>query len=225
MAETFTSVSEPVDGVVTLTIERPEKKNALSIAVRDEISDALGRLQRNPHVKVLVITGAGDVFSAGFDLDEFQRIDDREFADRLWTSSDHFHRSVLDFPLPTVAAVNGPAIAGGFDLAVMCDLRVAVESAFFEHPERTFAEVVFGPLHDLVGGAVARELAFTGRRVGAHEALALRLVSQVTPDGELDDAVRAITDQIIRAPRGILQRMKAKAIRRAGITAGGTLDL
>ncbi len=225
MAERFTSVSEPVDGVVTLTLKRPEKRNALSIAVRDEATNTLGHLQRNPHVKVVVVTGAGDVFSAGFDLDEFQRINDPEFADRLWTSSDRFHRAFLDFPLPTVAAVNGPAIAGGFDLAVMCDLRVAVESAYFEHPEHTFTEVVFGPLHDLVGGAVARELVFTGRRVDAREALALRLVSRVTPDGELDDAVQGITDRIIRAPRGILQRMKAKVIRRAGITAGGTLDL
>ena len=74
---------------------------------------------------------------------------------------------MLRFPLPTVAAVNGPALAGGFDLAVLCDLRVAATTARFAHPERTFGDVVYGPLHDLVGGAVARELCFTGRVVDA----------------------------------------------------------
>ena len=65
---------------------------------------------------------------------------------------------------PLVAAVNGPAIAGGFDLAVMCDLRLASATARFAHPERSFGDVVYGPLHDLVGGAVARELTLAGAR-------------------------------------------------------------
>ena len=73
-----------------------------------------------------MLTGEGDVFSAGFDLKEFESaIDDPTFGERLWASSDRYHRTVLNFPLPIVAAVNGPAIAGGFDLAVMCDLRIA----------------------------------------------------------------------------------------------------
>ena len=129
-------------------------------------------------LKVVVITGAGDAFSAGFDLKEFA-VADPEFQARLWASSDRYHRTVLQFPLPTVAAVNGVALAGGFDLAVMCDLRVASDRARFAHPEITFGEVVYGPLHDLVGGAVARDLCFTGRDVGAEEALRLGLVSSV----------------------------------------------
>ena len=69
-----------------------------------------------------------------------------------------------------VAAVNGPALAGGFDLAVLCDLRIASSSARFGHPERSFGDVVYGPLHDLVRGAVARDLCLTGRTVAASEA-------------------------------------------------------
>ena len=88
-------------------------------------------------------------------------------AERLWPSSDRYHRTCLDFPLPLIAAVNGPALAGGFDLAVMCDIRVAAEEAAFAHPEISFGDVVYGPLHDLVGGAVARELCLTGRRIDA----------------------------------------------------------
>lgn len=218
------TVTEPADGVVVLTLERPEKKNALSIAVRDEMSDALDRLAKDEDVKVVIVTGAGDVFSAGFDLREFERLDDDEFARALWASSDRWHRTLIEFPLPTIAAVNGAALAGGFDLAVMCDMRVAVDTARFAHPEITFGDVVYGPLHDLVGGAVARELCFTGRQVDAAEALRVGLVSRVVPAGQALDAARELAAQVVRAPRDVLVRTKAKAVRRAGV-AGPTLDL
>ena len=218
-------VSGPADGVATLTLNRPEKKNALSIAVRDEFSDALEALTRDDATKVIVVTGAGDTFSAGFDLREFDRLDDEAFATTLWASSDRWHRACLEFPLPMLAAVNGPALAGGLDLAVMCDVRVAADTARFAHPEITFGDVVYGPLHDIVGGAVARDLCFTGRAVDAREALRLHLVSEVVPAADLPAETGRFAAQIARAPRDVLLRTKAKAIRRAGVTAGATLDL
>jgi enoyl-CoA hydratase len=127
--------------------------------------------------------------------------------------------------LPLIAAVNGPALAGGFDLAVMCDIRVAAEEAAFAHPEISFGDVVYGPLHDLVGGAVARELCLTGRRVDAREALALHLVASVVPTPELVGEAMRYASMITQAPRDILMRTKAKVQRRAGITHGATLDL
>jgi enoyl-CoA hydratase/carnithine racemase len=218
-------VSDPTDGVATLTLNRPEKKNALSIAVRDEFTDALDAFARDDAVKVVVVTGAGDTFSAGFDLREFDRLDDEAFAATLWASSDRWHRGCLEFPLPMLAAVNGPALAGGLDLAVMCDVRVAADTARFSHPEITFGDVVYGPLHDIVGGAVARDLCFTGRAVDASEALRLHLVSAVVPAAELPAEAGRFAAQIARAPRDVLVRTKAKALRRSGITAGATLDL
>jgi enoyl-CoA hydratase/carnithine racemase len=212
----------PEDGVVTLTLNRAEKKNALSIALRDELSDALDDLGGDEAVKTVVVTGVGDVFSAGFDLREFQQ---PELADQLWASSDRFHATVLRFPLPLVAAVNGPAIAGGFDLAVMSDVRVAADTARFSHPEIEFGDVVYGPLHDIVGGGLARELCFTGRVVEAQEAKVLGLVSSVVPVAELASEVTRFTDLIGRAPRDVLLRTKAKAIRRAAVVRGETLDL
>jgi enoyl-CoA hydratase/carnithine racemase len=217
-------VSGPADGVATLTLNRPEKKNALSIAVRDEFSDALEALAGDDAAKVVVVTGAGDTFSAGFDLREFDHLDDEAFATTLWASSDRWHRACLEFPLPMLAAVNGPALAGGLDLAVMCDVRVAAETARFAHPEITFGDVVYGPLHDIVGGAVARDLCFTGRAVDAREALRLHLVSAVVPAADLPAETGRFAAQIARAPRDVLLRTKAKAIRRAGV-AGATLDL
>ena len=212
----------PYDGVVTLTLNRAEKKNELSIALRDELSDALDDLCGEEAVKTVVVTGAGDVFSAGFDLGEFQQ---PELTDQLWASSDRFHAAVLQFPLPLIAAVNGPAIAGGFDLAVMSDVRVAADTARFSHPEIEFGDVVYGPLHDIVGGGLARELCFTGRVVEAREAKALGLVSSVVPVDELASEVTRFTALIGRAPRDVLLRTKAKAIRRAAVVRDKTLDL
>ena len=115
-------ISPIANGICTITLDRPKKKNALSIALRDEIASTLNGLASNPELKVVILTGAGNVFSAGFDLDEFQQAaDDPEFHAALWASSDRYHHTVLYFPLPIVAAVNGPAIAGGFDLATLCD--------------------------------------------------------------------------------------------------------
>ena len=209
-------VDGPDEGVATLTLNRPDKRNALSIALRDEVSDALDSLALDQDVRCVVITGAGAVFSAGFDLAEFQ-VDAPGFADRLWASSDRFHHTVLRFPLPTLAAVNGPALAGGFDLAVLCDIRVASEQARFAHPERLFGDVVYGPLHDLVGGAVARDLCFTGRTIDAAEAHALGLVSALVPAGELAGTAATIARQIAQAPRPVLVRTKAKVVARAAI--------
>jgi len=211
----------------TLTLNRPEKRNALSVQLRDEISDALDDLATDPALKVVVITGVGAVFSAGFDLSEFDRAaEDDAFGRKLWESSDRYHETVLHFPLPTVAAINGPALAGGFDLAVLCDLRIASSTARFSHPERTFADVVYGPLHDLVGGAVARELAIGGRELTADEALAVQLVGEVVPPDALMDTARAVAVRIAAAPRDALMRTKAKALSRAGNALGTrTLDL
>ena len=144
----------------------------------------------------------------------------------LWTSSDRFHDTVLRFPLPTIAAVNGPALAGGFDLAIMCDLRIASTTARFAHPERSFGDVVYGPLHELVGGAVARDLTLGGLELNAADAFHLHLVNEVVEPDALMDATAAAVERVCLAPRDVLMRTKAKALRRAGFSAESpTLDL
>jgi enoyl-CoA hydratase len=193
--------------------------------VRDAVSDALDGLAADDAVRCVVLTGAGSVFCAGFDLSEF-RVDDPEFQRGLWASSDRFHHTVLCFPLPLVAAINGPALAGGFDLAVMCDLRVAVTTAQFAHPEQAWSQVVYGPLEALVGGAVARDLCFTGRAIDAVEALRLGVVSAVVEPDALAAHIASLTASITRAPRAALMSTKRKALARAGIdSASPTLDL
>jgi enoyl-CoA hydratase/carnithine racemase len=218
-------VTAPDDGVVTVTINRPDKRNALSIALRDEMSDAFDSIAQDIDVRVVVLTGSGSVFSAGFDLTEFADPDPLH-QERLWRSSDRFHHTVLRCPIPVVAAVNGAALAGGFDLAVLADLRVAADTARFAHVEQPFSEIVYRPLRDLIGGSVARDLVLTGRSIDAREALAVGLVSHVVPFDELPVAARGVADTIARAPRDVLMRTKAKIIAAAGISADvSTLDL
>jgi enoyl-CoA hydratase/carnithine racemase len=208
-------VSGPDDaGVAVLTLNRPEKKNALSIALREEAIAIPGRLAGDEAVKALVITGSGGSFSAGFDLREFA-VADPGHQERLWLSSDQFHHAVHRFPVPVIAAVDGVAYGGGFDLAVLCDLRIATHRAAFAHPETAQGPVVYGPLHDLTGG-----------EVGAAEALRLHLVTEVTGPGELTERALALAREVSRAPREVLPRNKAKFTARSAISPGTpTLDL
>lgn len=100
----------PADGVARLTLARPERKNALSIALRDEVTAALAALAADETVRAVVVTGAGDAFSAGFDLGEFRRLGGPDFARRPWDSADRFHRALPEFPLPLVAAEEALAL-------------------------------------------------------------------------------------------------------------------
>lgn len=209
-----------------LVLDRPERRNALSTALRDALSDAIDGVAADESVRVVVISATGPVFCAGFDLRELERAaTDEAWSAVLWASSDRYHRTVHACPVPTIAGPCTTAIAGGFDLAVLCDLRIASTSARFAHPERAFGDVVYGPLHDLVGGAVARELTLGGREVDATRALALGLVGEVVEPDALAAAVDAAVARVCVASRDVLVRTKAKALARARVGhAAGTLE-
>ena len=216
MAADEVVITRTREGVATVMLNRPERRNALSIGVRDAVSDALDILAGDEEVRCVVLTGAGDVFCEGFDRAFLELASSRP-------SSDRFHRTVLTFPLPIVASVNGPALAGGFDLALMCDLRIASASARFAHPDRLrdrppgWSQVVYGPLEALVGGPVARDLCFMGREVDAVEALQLGLVSEVVEPHELAAETRRVSVSIARAPRTELMSAKRTGNVGAGI--------
>jgi enoyl-CoA hydratase len=219
-------VERPRDAVARVTLQRPDKKNALSIALRDEVTAALASLAADEGIKVVILTGAGGAFSAGFDLDEFGRaLKEPGFYERIWASGDPYHETLLGYPLPLVAAVDGVALGGGMDTAVLCDVRIASTRAVFGHPEASFGDVVYAPLHDLIGGAAARELCLTGRRIHEAEALRLGLVSEVVEPAALPARALEVAETIARAPRELLQRTKAKIVARAAIPFTTTLAL
>lgn len=198
---------ERPDGIGIITLHRPEKRNAISIRMRREISSCLDRWRDSDSVGLVVFTGEGDAFSAGFDLSEFARPE--EFDDLL-ASSSQYHLDVWNFPKPTIAAVNGLALGGGFDLATLCDVRIGSESCAFAHPEIRFgAPPLFTPLRWIVGDGWARDLCLTGRRIPASDALRIGLVSEVVEKGRLLPRAVEIGATILAAPADTLRFTKA----------------
>jgi enoyl-CoA hydratase/carnithine racemase len=209
-----TQVAE--DGVATLTLNRPERRNALSIKLRDEITQQLDEWAADAAVRAVVLTGAGPTFCAGFDLNEFGQAD---LARQIKDSSRRYHLAVWHFPKPLIAAVNGPAMGGGMDLSVLCDCRIASSAAAFGHPEIKFgAPPLFTPLQWVVGLGVARELCLTGRRIDAAEALRIGLVTRVTEPGDLLDSALAMARSIVEAPQAALETTKRYLIGSASAT-------
>jgi enoyl-CoA hydratase/carnithine racemase len=203
---------EKREEVALVTLNRPDKRNALSIALRNEIDQCLAEIEDHDSVSVVVITGAGPSFCAGFDRNEFFSQEPAHLR-ALLDSTDRFHLRLINFPKPIVAAINGPAMGGGLDLAVLCDVRIASENAAFGHPEIKFgAPTLFGPLAEIIGGGLARDLCLSGRRIDAQEAHRIGLVSQVVAGDRLLDEAMAIANSIAEAPLGALKAVKTMII-------------
>jgi enoyl-CoA hydratase/carnithine racemase len=190
---------EERDRVAVVTLERPEKRNALSIDLRIELADAFERLAGDESVGCIVLTGAGTAFCAGMDTSQFGG--DLGHRSRLVETSTGAFRAVGRCPRPVLAAVNGPALAGGFALALLCDVRIASETATFGYPELPIGiPPSYASARAALNPAVARELCLTGRTVGADEALRLGIVSEVSPAGELRERALERAEQIARMP-------------------------
>jgi enoyl-CoA hydratase len=176
------------DGVVVVTLNRPDKRNALNSELRQALIDTLHGLSSDDDVKALVLSGSGTTFCAGFDLDELMAADDP--AD-LFTHATAYHSCVHTFDKPLLAAIEGAAVAGGMDLALMCDIRVAGSDAKFGQPQvKMGVPAAFDLLKTIVAEPVARELCMTGRVFGAEEALDMGLIQRsVEPGNALDVAV------------------------------------
>jgi enoyl-CoA hydratase/carnithine racemase len=168
-------------GIATLRLDRPGKRNALSIGLRLEIAAALAAVGGDPAVRATVFTGAPPAFCAGMDTTEFGG--DEANRRKLLQATDAFVNALLEHPKPLIAAVNGAALGGGFVLALLCDMRLASAGASFGFPElRHGLPASYGAARAALPVAVARDLCLTGRVVGADEALRLGVVSAVEPD-------------------------------------------
>ncbi len=187
------------DGVVVLTIDRQDKLNALDPQVVEEIGQSLLEIEvEGP--PAIIVTGAGErAFVAGADIAAMSSMGPLEA--KRFAEIGHAAMALLDrSPVPTIAAVNGFALGGGCEIALSCDIRIAAENALFGFPE-----VGLGILPGmggtqraprLLGPAVAKELIFTGRRIGAEEAYRIGLVNHVVPEGEALSAAKAMAAEI-----------------------------
>lgn len=198
---------EAADGIGVMTLNRPEKRNALSRALRADVVERLDRVAEDDSVRVLVLTGAGPAFCAGFDRSEFGGEPDS--MAEIFLESTAYHRRVYSFEKPIVAAVNGPALGGGCDLAAMCDIRLASTAAWFGQPQVRFgAPAVFGLMREVLPEGVAREMCLTGRPYHAAEAERIGLVNRVVEPAELEQAARVVAQQVATLPAGLARTSK-----------------
>ena len=172
-------------GVATITLNRPEKRNAISFELIDDLLRALEQVEKSEAV-VLILTGAGKAFCSGMDLDNLKALLGRSPKQNLQDSQTmvQLFRSLYEFPKMTIAAVNGPAIAGGTGLALLCEFTLAVPEAKFGYTEVRIGfvpAIVSTFLLRQVGEKQARDLLLTGRIFGAEEAARMGLVSEVVP--------------------------------------------
>jgi methylglutaconyl-CoA hydratase len=172
-------------GIATITLNRPEKRNALSFQLVEEILSALDEVEKSEAL-VVILTGAGKAFCAGLDLDELKSLIGKTHAENAGDSRRmvQIFRRLYDFPKPTIAAVNGAAIAGGTGLATMCDFTLAVPEAKFGYTEVRIGfvpAIVSSILVWQVGHKIARDLLLSGRIFDAEEAHHFGLVNEIVP--------------------------------------------
>ncbi len=203
---------EKAGGIATVTLNRPEKLNALNRELRGAFCRAMAALRDDAEAGVVIITGAGRAFCAGLDLRELGADSSRETGALARDGSAvNFISVIEDMKVPVIAAVNGFAVTGGFELALACDLIVAAEDAQFAD---THARVGVMPgggmtarLPRAIGIRKAKEMSLTGNYLGAREAERMGLVNRVTPKGEALNEARALATQILSANQTVVREL------------------
>jgi len=201
-------LAERDGAILILTLNRPDKSNALHPDLVKQLSEMLRDVAGDSETGVLVLTGAGRSFCAGLDLELLVSWTAEEKWLYLDTVFSLFHQ-VWMLPQPVIAAVNGPALAGGFDLAAFCDLRLAADEALFGQAEVNLGLTqIIHPLYKTIGLARAKELALTGQNISAEEAYRIGLVNHLYPREELMPRALALAATLAAKPRQALFETK-----------------
>jgi enoyl-CoA hydratase len=215
------------DRIAILTINRPDKLNALNTATRQELSHVLDQLQQDPEVRVVILTGAGEkAFVAGADINEFEgrtAVQQREVM-----KTRNIFLSAEEFSKPLIAMINGFCLGGGCELALSCDLRIASEKARFGQPEINLGIIPGGGgtqrLTRLVGEGRAMQMILTGEMIGAEEAYRIGLVNEVHPADQLLDRTLDLAQRIAEKSPVALAMAKAAVKAAARTTLREGLD-
>ncbi|MDM0106919.1 enoyl-CoA hydratase-related protein [Variovorax sp. J22R24] len=207
-AWTTIEVTDVHPHIAVLTMNRPGRRNAINARMADELEDCLTSLQARPDLRVLVITGAGPTFGAGADLKERALLAPRQTKKARDTVL-RFIEKLEAFRVPVIAMLNGPTIAGSFEIALACDIRVASDRAIFSLPEVSKVGAFPGAggpvrLPRLVGRGRANLVVLTGRVFSSRQAFALGFVEVVVPDERLLDETLSLARQIAgNSPEGV----------------------
>jgi enoyl-CoA hydratase len=200
-------------GVATITLDRPEARNAVNLALCDGLIDAARRASADESVRVVLVRANGPAFCAGADLKERQGMDEAQVRERR-TRAFAAYAALEALPMPSVAVVHGPAVGSGCEIAAACDFIVATPQASFRTPEALRGTVgATQRLPRVLGKRLAKDMMFTGRALTAQEAVLAGLVSRVVEGVKLQQALDGITSEIVKAPPGAL-RLAKRAIDR-----------
>jgi methylglutaconyl-CoA hydratase len=199
--------------IATITLHRPDKRNAISYELIDDLLCALDEV-RASDAQVLVITGAGKAFCSGMDLDNLRAITSRTPEENVKDSQTmaRLFLAIYEFPKPTIAAVNGPAIAGGSGIATMCDFTLASPAATFGYTEVRIGfvpAIVSSFLIAQVGEKRARELLLTGRIINAEEAYRIGIVNEVVPAERLLPRAHELANELMQNSPASVRATKA----------------
>ena len=220
-----TILLEKRENIATLTLNHPERLNAFTERLCEEMLDAFNKLAKDDTIRVLIITGSGRAFSIGLDLDwAHSMIEQRKRGEKIYDVSNwatKLHLALMDMPYPVIAAINGMAVGGGITITLGCDIRIAAEDARISLP---FASVGITPelnstymLSRLVGIGKACELIFTGKTITGKEAKEIGLVNDAVPLAELHAVTSELAETIARgapmamrlAKKGLYQGLDA----------------
>ncbi|UCG22067.1 MAG: enoyl-CoA hydratase [Deltaproteobacteria bacterium] len=203
----YRDIKVQVDGhIATLLLNRPKKRNALSLNTLEEMSHALKDLARRQEVRVVILRGSGPIFSAGHDLKELADGDLNEYR-KIFATCMNMMLLLREIPQPVIAAVHGTATAAGCQLVAACDLAIATVDARFATPGVKigfFCTTPMVPLSRVIGRKKALEMLFTGGFISANEALQFGLVNRVVPTEELDETVNNLAEHICQFSRTVL---------------------
>lgn len=198
---------ETTDRTTTITLDNADALNALNATLRSELVAALEAAERDENARAVVLTGKGRVFSSGYDFGE----EGSETMDDLIRSSFDHIDTIYNLDLPVIAAVDGYALAGGCNLALVCDLTFATERSEFGYPDVHMGEIPPRMVLPTVVDSLkdARELLYTGKHVSADEAAEMGLVNRVLDDeAALEDAVEAELDHMKKTPSSVIKLLK-----------------
>jgi enoyl-CoA hydratase/carnithine racemase len=221
-------VVERVGDVLVLRIDRPDKLGALSRALLEALEEQVGTIRDDPTVAVVVLTGSGRGFIAGADIAEYHGVTSESFADYQYRSRRLFD-GVAALDRPVIAAVNGYALGGGFELALACDIIIASSAARFGLPEVMLGLVPGGGgpqrLARRTSPAWVKEIAMTGRRVDPPEALARGVISRIVEPDDLMAEAMTLANDLAQLPWRAVRRMKGLIDESVDQSLGDALDV
>jgi len=200
----FRNLIVEYDAVTLLRVSRPEQRNAIDFATMDELEEVLTLLEKDESLRVLVLTGGGETFVSGGDLKDFQVLVTAEDGRRMAERMGAILTRLSCLPVPVIAALNGPAVGGGTEVALACDLRVAATNAYF-----SFRQVTMGimtawggapRLLTLLGFSRSLYYLLTAERIPPEQALQMGLVQRVTPEGQAVAGALEMARQIVSQP-------------------------